>query len=591
MFCIQELLVTGQNRTTSKVTFCDGLNIICGPSNTGKTYIVSCIDYVFGNKNLPFSPTIGYDTIILKLKTESGSVVLTRKLETNQVEINSNDPKIESGTCSLSGTKKLNSVLLKLIGIDPVPMIISSQAFKTQNLSWRNILHTALITEERVIRKPSILMPEQKTAETSTLSALTYLATGKDFGELLPKDSLYIAKVKREAVAAYIWSEIRAINQRQDQLKEEMFEIDLACVNAEIDRITQELALVQDRISSSLRDNQALLAEISAINEQLAKCTVMRKRYHNLKSQYTADLGRLNFIADTAINAPGSQEKNCPFCNSIVEIKDSKDYILSAKAEYQRISLQLADLEGTINSIDSEIMSLEKQLAEAMLKYKNTEDIINKELKPCSENLKDRLQRYQTAVRIQSEIDTLTSQAERMSAKVSEVVNEEESEVLFKVREHIPEKMIEYQNQYWPQMLKQCEFDGFRNAVFDKQTMDVIVNGQSKASFGKGYRAYLNTLNALGTVLYLRSHGKYCLPFLIVDSPILSLKEKMKSSEAVSSPMRTSLFREFMRYQVLLQIIIVENEIPVMDYEDVQLIEFTKSKTEGRYGFLEDVTD
>ena len=121
--------------------------------------------------------------------------------------------------------------------------------------------------------------------------------------------------------------------------------------------------------------------------------------------------------------------------------------------------------------------------------------------------------------------------------------------------------------------------------------MDVIVNGQPKASFGKGYRAYLNTLNSLGIILYLKNCGKYSLPFLIVDSPILSLKEKVQSSETVSSPMRTQLFKMLKKCQNDLQIIVIENEIPSIDYSDVQIIEFTKSKNNGRYGFLMDLTD
>lgn len=591
MFWIQELLVTGRDKTPSKVSFRNGLNIICGPSNTGKTYIVSCIDYVFGSKALPFSRATGYDTITLKLCIDNNSIILIRKLEDTGVEVNSNVPNIESGRYSLTGKRTLSSLFLKLLGMDTTPTIISSKDFKTQKLSWRNILHAALITEERVIRKASVLMPEQKTAETPTISAFTYLATGKDFQESFSTESLFIIKAKNEAIESYIWGEIELIHKRQAELKQESKESTPISLNAEIDQITQELAAIQEKTAASIQNNQALLGKISKLNEQLAECTIMKKRYQNLKSQYTSDLERLNFIVDSSINEPGPQTRNCPFCSSPVTLRDSTDYILSAQSEYRRVNLQLKDLSQTMVSIDSEIISLEKHLEEAMLDYNNTEALINLELKPCAETLKEQLHKYQAAVRIRAEIDVLDNQAEQMVAKVSQIMNKEESNVLFKVKDHIPGNMIEFENVYWPDTLKKCGFEDIQTAIFDKRTMDVIVNGQPKASFGKGYRAYLNTLNSLGMLLYLKNHGKYNLPFLIVDSPILSLKEKVQSDEIVSSPMRTQLFNMLKKCQNDLQIIVIENEIPSIDYSGVQIIEFSKSKNDGRYGFLMDLTD
>lgn len=78
---------------------------------------------------------------------------------------------------------------------------------------------------------------------------------------------------------------------------------------------------------------------------------------------------------------------------------------------------------------------------------------------------------------------------------------------------------------------------------------------------------------------------------LILDSPILSLKEREQNEELVSSPMRAGLFNELKSNQDQLQIIVVENEIPPIDYTNVNIIEFTKSKDYGRYGFLMDIVN
>lgn len=48
-FYIEKLTVTGSGKTDSTIDLSNGVNIIYGPSNTGKTYIVKCIDYMFGS--------------------------------------------------------------------------------------------------------------------------------------------------------------------------------------------------------------------------------------------------------------------------------------------------------------------------------------------------------------------------------------------------------------------------------------------------------------------------------------------------------------------------------------------------------------
>ena len=48
-FYIEKIIVTGSGKTDSIIELSNGVNIIYGPSNTGKTYIVKCIDYMFGS--------------------------------------------------------------------------------------------------------------------------------------------------------------------------------------------------------------------------------------------------------------------------------------------------------------------------------------------------------------------------------------------------------------------------------------------------------------------------------------------------------------------------------------------------------------
>lgn len=54
---------------------------------------------------------------------------------------------------------------------------------------------------------------------------------------------------------------------------------------------------------------------------------------------------------------------------------------------------------------------------------------------------------------------------------------------------------------------------------------------------------------------------------------------------------RSGLFENIASTSEGIQTIVIENEIPEIDYSNVNLIHFTKNANTGRYGFLIDVMD
>ena len=62
-FMIKKLRVSGAGKNDGVVEFTDGLNLIQGRSNTGKTWILRCINYLFGNNRRPYTPATGYTDI------------------------------------------------------------------------------------------------------------------------------------------------------------------------------------------------------------------------------------------------------------------------------------------------------------------------------------------------------------------------------------------------------------------------------------------------------------------------------------------------------------------------------------------------
>lgn len=125
-FYLKELTISGEGKTPSSIDFNRELNIVYGVSDTGKTCIIKCIDYVFGNsKGSPLPEKHGYDTISLLVETDNGLITLERTIGKNSVNIHSTDEVISSGVLNI---RELGKVLLKLIGIDNSPTIVKTVA-------------------------------------------------------------------------------------------------------------------------------------------------------------------------------------------------------------------------------------------------------------------------------------------------------------------------------------------------------------------------------------------------------------------------------------------------------------------------------
>ena len=68
-FHIRRLTLVGRDVPNAEVQFKQGLNVVSGPSDTGKTFIVQCIDYMLGGKDVPeaIPEAAAYETARLAL--------------------------------------------------------------------------------------------------------------------------------------------------------------------------------------------------------------------------------------------------------------------------------------------------------------------------------------------------------------------------------------------------------------------------------------------------------------------------------------------------------------------------------------------
>lgn len=167
-FYIKKVIAKSAAKGDASVSFGKGLTIIQGRSDSGKTCVANCIDFIFGGSvDKPFKETAKYDgvTMIVGSNDRDGEVTLHRNVGKNQVEVTSTIDGIDSGTYDVNyrkGAKNppLNEVWLKLIGIEQETMIVTNARFEKKRLTWRNLLRVFYLDENRIDDIDSIVEPK-----------------------------------------------------------------------------------------------------------------------------------------------------------------------------------------------------------------------------------------------------------------------------------------------------------------------------------------------------------------------------------------------------------------------------------------------
>lgn len=188
------------------------------------------------------------------------------------------------------------------------------------------------------------------------------------------------------------------------------------------------------------------------------------------------------------------------------EMKEAK--MNAAKSDYRKIKLQEKDLEKASKELHLEKLSLEQEIGMLMAKEQSTEELIEKEIKPQVSTLKEKLSAYKDAIECQKEIDVLKKLSEQKTADMIENDTDEESELKFKVKEHLDYSFINELNNAIKSFLKNCNYDNLLSVVFDKADMDIVINGKKKSSNGKGYNPYFNSVVAIVLSRYMKSKAK-----------------------------------------------------------------------------------
>ncbi len=601
---IRQIVARGPGKADSIIDLEPGVNVILGPSNTGKSMMVDCIDYLFGGEKPPLSPNeTGYSSVSMTLANDQGegfSVSRDITLKDDEAKpastviISSSISGVESGSYQAKLTKAAKwptygDILLGLLGIRERLEIISTQAGKSITFTPRVFFHQFCLKEGEIFKEQSVIENISKgNTITSDINALAYLLYEGGVSTEKHEDP-EILEAKKNAVVAYIGGKSSTFSERREFLELKIAEVNDVNVDETIESIIQDSVDIENKIAKARNESQAMLSEIYRESQKLEEARFLQERYHKLHTQYDSDVQRLQFIIEGETNSEADTADHCPFCDAtITSVEDRGSYIQASKAEMDKVQQQIADLGELEKEVSDAIVQREASLAALRQRKSSVQSLISTSFQPKMNELRSELGRYQSIVGMKQELALLESLGKELQDDMYDKLVQDPDTPKYDAKKTFRKDYFDELAKKVAEAIKQCKYPDYRVAWISDKTFDVAVNKKDKKSEGKGYRAFLNTIFAFTIMKFIEARGMHAPKMLILDSPVLSLKES--EGVPISDSMKSALFTYLIKNCGTCQLIIAENELPdSVDYSNINLIKFTQGLNGGRYGFLQDL--
>jgi len=608
-FYLKELRVIGSSKKDAVVTFDKGLNVVCGASDTGKSYIFQCLYFMLGGSNAPQSldkEDIGYDEVYLQIQTYHDQIyTLKRKLIENSYFIwNDNiDSSLKSAdykTYNLKQSKdgnNISSFLLSLINPNAVNLQLKKNLKGVlQSFTISSLKPFIMVDENKIISKESVFFARGYNVTSLELSSFRTLLTGLDDKECIEVESPDIKKAKIEGKIEFIQELINRSKERIEEKKINLDEKKSIELEKRIDELINIIAdnseIIQKKSieKKELWDNTQKLMSKVTINEELLN------RFDLLKATLTEDIERLSFIQESNHYVSQLVDANCPTCNAPISSDNEKDFTIIIKScteEQLKIKRKIDDLEITIEQMKVENEKLSKDINFIKQNSKIIDNEIESILKPIITTSRNELNYLQAQKEIKHDIeheqteenDYISKKNYFLELKVSGKAETDYKNVISEtIYNDICSELFD--------ILKQWNYSDLGEVVFNTLDNDFIINGKSRKSHGKGHRALLYSAFIIATLNYCKKENNNSLHpgFIILDSPLTSYKEadkeKPNEDDLISVDTEQKFFETLSKYKNK-QIIIFDNKEPEDKIKNnIIYHHFSKNYSKGRYGFF-----
>ncbi|WP_342488867.1 hypothetical protein MKX67_03725 [Cytobacillus sp. FSL W7-1323] len=608
-FYIKRISVVGDNVEEATINLEKGLNIISGPSDTGKSYIFESINYMLGSSKEPkkIVEAKGYNAVLMEIEPyDGGKYTIRRCFGKEDVEVYDASfeliGKQKADTLKLKHDKErennISVFYLKKSGYKHPAYVIKNKKGETRTLSFRDMPLYVAISEDKVIKAHSPILSGQYTKSTVEKSIFQYIVSGIDHESTNNHSQNEVSATKlegqKELLDKLILKEemkLEGINFEelfsQKQLADTMNEIQLEFeyLNDEIENQTKSRRILWNRLEE---DKSKSIADKELI-----------KRFKLLKEYYDTDLKRLSFVLEGNHYFSQLNTALCPYCNQPLndessghscELNQNLDNLaISIEVEIGKIKRKLYDLESTIEHSEADYSKLHRNIEKNQEEYNEINDKIETILQPKQYEIKKILDSYINEKELYIKHNAINNKIKDLNIErdsISNQLSNHKTKTISKDKgndENIANSINNF-CEYFSKTLKNWKFSKTPRVHFENG--EFYINSKSTKDYGKGYRAIIYSGFAISLMKYCRDKRIPHPGFVVLDSPLTTYKSK-KSNEEITEDIQAAFFENVASLGGNMQIIILDNKEPSDELKKkTNFEEFTRDENHGRYGFF-----
>ncbi len=224
MLRIRKILLRGRGVDDAYVEFDSGANILAGESDTGKSFLVRCLDYIFGAEKLKnnLKEAAQYTHLFVEFEnSEQGFLTLERPLKggnllAHQTQIKDIKEAGKEIAPVRKGTSKgpdVTSVIFPFCGIKETRLRKNVRG-ETQRLSIRVLAPIFLVDEVSIIDEQSPVTGRTGFDDTARKRMFSFLLSGKDDDGIVAAEKDEVVKARLKAKLELVDDLLRPLNER-----------------------------------------------------------------------------------------------------------------------------------------------------------------------------------------------------------------------------------------------------------------------------------------------------------------------------------------------------------------------------------------
>ena len=606
-FFIRQLCLRGIGKEDAKVHFHRGANIISGPSNTGKTFIFECIEYMLGKTKLDrkIKESTGYSDIFLEICDYFGNIFTLRSgfnsgdfsLYENNIEgiVENDDFILLKRKHEPGNTDTLSNFILSKCNLEN-KFIRTNASGKKRELSLRDLRILYLVDELKVPTKESPFLTGQVVSRTAEENVLKLLLTGVDDSETV--ETISGNELNNKKGRLEFLNEL--IKLENEKIKVNLTKNEVIDQKEKLDIYYSTLISERDEIVEILQVRNLERERISVdLNVVINRKDELEKLYNNsfiIMKQYISDKERLKSTIEVGNVLSSNSKIECPICHSKVEKENKKTVstiALSATAELKKIDGLINELievrqlfldEMKLLTTKQETLSSDYVFIDEEIKQNINEKykILGKRIAKCQET--ERM--LSDFIKIHENLEFFNKQKESLDGVIN---NSKASKNKY---ETIDEHLLSDINKNMLTLLKKWGYPGISSVSYDDKKKDFLLSNENRNLAGKGLRA-ISYSSFIFSLIDFTVSKAWNFGLCIIDSPLVTYrKPDVPEGEAISEDMVTKFYKSLCKIPDDRQIIIIENEeLPEEVEGKVNHIHFTKNINFGRYGFIPKVSN